>query len=158
MDRRCRWNLQRSESLTRSSRRWEMEGFSFSEMPVVSTHPDNKQFHHLHYNQLPVIHEQFSLLAMRAQKRQPFHVYTDGSCIHPAHETTRYSMLPMLVSSTLQKVTTNGGSKPKSIPGHRCHARILGSLFRCQGQWGAEQTVNGAELSALVTAAQIARM
>ena len=70
----------------------DMEGFFFSEMPVVSTHPDN-QFHHLHYNQLPVIHEQFSLLAMRAQKRQPFHVYTDGSCMHPAHETTRCSII-----------------------------------------------------------------
>lgn len=135
----------------------EMEGFSFSEMPVVSTHPDNKQFHHLHYNQLPVIHEQFSLLAMRAQKRQPFHVYTDGSCIHPAHETTRYSMLPTLVSSTLQKVTTNGGSKPiDTWPQVSCQNPWF--PVSLPGSMGSRQTVNGAELSALVTAAQISRM
>ena len=141
------------EPFTEVLKRVEEEGLCFSDMAVIHMSPDNEMHHLLHFQQpLPIIPPEILTFAnKRAKTGQKYHIYTDGSCRHPSHPTTRYAAYAGVIDTA------------------ECdqQRRIFADQFLCTGQWPpslvpcfaarvkGEQNVNRAELAAIATAAQL---
>ena len=121
---------------------------SLLEFPVVHVHPDSCVHQHLQYQEPRAIFSesvQAHVIQRDLQGEEPIQFFTDGSCSHPEHSTTRYSSFAIVMDICTSDIERRAQIDRYEATGAMPTTLVLIAAARAFG----EQTINRAELMAV---------
>ena len=123
-------------------------GHSMLEFPVIHVHQDHLVHQHLQYLEPRAVFTETLLNSIRqAQSRSsaPLYFFTDGSCFHPIHATTRYASFSIVLD-----LCNNDRERLEQIDKYNATGKMPDTLVLvATARVFGEQTINRAELMAI---------
>eukprot|EP00438_Fugacium_kawagutii_P033515 Skav222490 [mRNA] locus=scaffold1835:167452:172077:- [translate_table: standard] len=127
--------------------RSEDYGSCFDEVLAILVNPMAQMCRTLHYQEpWPEIPVEVRRLAQQASESCPLHIFTDGSCVAPSYPSTRYAAYACVVDLSPDDAARQAQVQQWCATGKPLECFQTFAMGRTCG----EQTINRAELSALI--------